>query len=78
MRLCRWGKSGSEKPGMVDSDGRVRDLSKVVAQIGPAELSPRSLKRLAKIKPESAPKKWIFEVSRNDDGFISKITANSR
>ena len=53
MRLCRWGKSGAEKPGIVDSEGRVRDLSKVVAQIGPAELSPRSLRRLGRIKPES-------------------------
>ena len=55
MKLCRWGKSGFEKPGMVDAEGRVRDLSKVVAQIGPAELSPRSLARLTKVKPETLP-----------------------
>ncbi len=55
MKLCRWGKNGFEKPGMVDAEGRVRDLSKVVAQIGAAELSPRSLKRLAKVKPETLP-----------------------
>ena len=55
MKLCRWGKNGYEKPGMVDAEGRVHDLSKVVAQIGAAELSPRSLKRLAKVKPETLP-----------------------
>lgn len=55
MKLCRWGKSGFEKPGMVDAEGRVRDLSKVVAQIGAAELAPRTLKRLAKVKPETLP-----------------------
>ena len=53
MKLCRWGRNGFEKPGMVDAEGRVRDLSKVVAQIGPAELSPRSLARLTKVKPET-------------------------
>ena len=53
MKLCRYGKNGFEKPGMVDSEGRVRDLSKIVENIGPNELSPRGLKMLAKIKPES-------------------------
>jgi 2-keto-4-pentenoate hydratase/2-oxohepta-3-ene-1,7-dioic acid hydratase in catechol pathway len=53
MKLCRYGKNGFEKPGMVDSEGRVRDLSKIVENIGPNELSPRGLERLAKIKPES-------------------------
>ncbi|TAN55166.1 MAG: FAA hydrolase family protein [Betaproteobacteria bacterium] len=55
MKLCRWGKNGFEKPGMVDAEGRVRDLSKVMAQLGAAELAPRSLKRLSKIKPETLP-----------------------
>jgi 2,4-didehydro-3-deoxy-L-rhamnonate hydrolase len=53
MKLCRYGKNGFEKPGMIDSEGRVRDLSKIVENIGPNELSPRGLERLAKIKPES-------------------------
>jgi len=55
MRLCRYGKAGYEKPGMVDQDGRVRDLSKVVDHIGPKEISPRGLKMLSKLKPESLP-----------------------
>jgi 2-keto-4-pentenoate hydratase/2-oxohepta-3-ene-1,7-dioic acid hydratase in catechol pathway len=55
MKLCRYGKAGYEKPGMVDADGRVRDLSKIIDQIGPKELSPRGLKMLSKVKPESLP-----------------------
>ena len=55
MKLCRYGKNGFEKPAMVDGEGRLRDLSKVVANIGPNELSPRGLKMLAKVKPETLP-----------------------
>ncbi len=55
MKLCRYGKSGFEKPGLIDAEGKLRDLSKVVPQIGPDEISPQGLKRLAKIKPESLP-----------------------
>jgi 2-keto-4-pentenoate hydratase/2-oxohepta-3-ene-1,7-dioic acid hydratase in catechol pathway len=53
MKLCRYGKAGYEKPGLVDDDGRVRDLSKMIEQIGPNELSPRGLKMLSKVKPDS-------------------------
>jgi 2-keto-4-pentenoate hydratase/2-oxohepta-3-ene-1,7-dioic acid hydratase in catechol pathway len=55
MRLCRYGRAGYEKPGMVDADGRVRDLSKIVDDIGPNEISARGLKMLTKLKPESLP-----------------------
>ena len=55
MKLCRYGKNGFEKPGIIDSEGRLRDLSKVVENIGPKELSPRGLKMLAKVKPETLP-----------------------
>lgn len=55
MKLCRYGKPGFEKPGMIDADGRLRDLSKVAQNIGPNELSPRGLKMLAKVKPETLP-----------------------
>jgi 2-keto-4-pentenoate hydratase/2-oxohepta-3-ene-1,7-dioic acid hydratase in catechol pathway len=40
---------------MIDGEGRLRDLSKVIAHIGPNELSPRGLKMLTKVKPESLP-----------------------
>ncbi|MDH5219671.1 MAG: fumarylacetoacetate hydrolase family protein [Betaproteobacteria bacterium] len=55
MKLCRYGKDGFEKPGMIDGEGKLRDLSKVVQGIGPNEISPRGLKMLSKVKPESLP-----------------------
>jgi 2,4-diketo-3-deoxy-L-fuconate hydrolase len=55
MKLCRYGKNGYEKPGMIDSEGRLRDLSKVIESIGPNEISPRGLKMLAKVKAETLP-----------------------
>ena len=55
MKLCRYGKDGYEKPGMIDGEGKLRDLSKVVQGIGPNEISPRGLKMLSKVKPESLP-----------------------
>jgi 2,4-diketo-3-deoxy-L-fuconate hydrolase len=55
MKLCRYGKPGYEKPGIIDSEGKLRDLSKVVDNIGPNEISPRGLKMLAKLKPETLP-----------------------
>ncbi|MDH4189337.1 MAG: fumarylacetoacetate hydrolase family protein [Betaproteobacteria bacterium] len=55
MKLVRYGKVGYERPGVIDSEGRLRDLGKIVEQIGPGELSPRGLKTLTKIRPESLP-----------------------
>jgi len=55
MKLCRYGKPGYEKPGVIDSEGKLRDLSKVIDNIGPNEISPRGLKVLAKLKPETLP-----------------------
>lgn len=56
MKLCRYGAQGAEKPAMVDADGRLRDLSGVIGDLGPRELSPESLKRLAAIDPASLPR----------------------
>jgi 2-keto-4-pentenoate hydratase/2-oxohepta-3-ene-1,7-dioic acid hydratase in catechol pathway len=55
MKLCRYGSAGAEKPGLIDADGRIRDLSAHVADIGPDELSPGALARLAGIDPASLP-----------------------
>ena len=55
MKLCRYGKAGHEKPGVIDAQGRLRDLSKVIANIGPNEISPRSLKMLTRQKTDSLP-----------------------
>ena len=55
MKLARYGRAGKEKPALVDGQGKLRDLSDVVADIDADTLSPRALARLAKIKPESLP-----------------------
>ncbi len=53
MKLLRYGPSGREKPGMLDKDGNIRDLSKVITQIDDAMLAPRNLARIARVKPET-------------------------
>jgi len=55
MKLCRYGKEGSEKPGVIDAEGKLRDLSKIVPELTAAQLAPRELERIAKIKPETLP-----------------------
>jgi 2-keto-4-pentenoate hydratase/2-oxohepta-3-ene-1,7-dioic acid hydratase in catechol pathway len=55
MKLVRYGKAGKEKPGLIDSTGQLRDLSKKIRDIGPNELSQSSLAKLKKLKPESLP-----------------------
>ena len=55
MKLCRYGKAGAEKPGVVDGEGRLRDLSKVVADIGPDELSPGKLETLSRLNLATLP-----------------------
>jgi len=45
MKLVRYGRPGNEKPGLVDAEGTLRDLSAIVPDIGPAQLSPASLAR---------------------------------
>ena len=55
MKLLRYGPKGAEKPGLLDANGQVRDLSAHVADIGGAALSPDSLKRLAALDPTTLP-----------------------
>ncbi len=55
MKLVRFGAPGREKPGMLDAQGRVRDLSKVVPDIAGPALSPSGLTKLRKLKPEKLP-----------------------
>lgn len=55
MKLCRYGKNGYEKPGMIDSQGQLRDLSGIIERIDQDTLAPRQLARLARIRPESLP-----------------------
>jgi len=55
MKLLRFGPVGSEKPGLLDASGTIRDLSGHIADIGPDQLSPAALKKLAAIDPSSLP-----------------------
>jgi 2-keto-4-pentenoate hydratase/2-oxohepta-3-ene-1,7-dioic acid hydratase in catechol pathway len=55
MRLVRYGRAGQEKPGLVDADGVLRDLSRVVKDITPAVLTPAGLKRLRAVKTARLP-----------------------
>src|SRR3546814_10468907 len=47
--------AGDEKPGAIDADGRIRDLSGVIADLGPAELAPERLRALAAIDLATLP-----------------------
>lgn len=55
MKLMRYGAKGKEKPGMVDGDGQVRDLSRIVPDITAALLAPVQLARLRQIDVTRLP-----------------------
>ena len=55
MRLLRYGLPGQEKPGLLDADGRIRDLSAHVDDIAGAALLPDGLDRLRAIDPATLP-----------------------
>ena len=55
MKLVRYGQPGKEKPGLIDAAGKLRDLSGVVSDIGPDQLSDKVLAKLAKIKTDKLP-----------------------
>lgn len=56
MKLLRFGAEGREKPGLLDADGNIRDLSGHVADINGAGISPAALGRLAALRIESLPR----------------------
>lgn len=56
MKLLRYGPVGAEKPGLLDRDGAIRDLSGVIADISGAALSDAGLKKLSGIDPNTLPK----------------------
>ncbi|MFI4904883.1 MAG: ureidoglycolate lyase, partial [Burkholderiales bacterium] len=55
MKLVRYGPAGREKPGMIDAEGRLRDLSRKVKDIDGTALAPASLAALAKLDPARLP-----------------------
>jgi 2-keto-4-pentenoate hydratase/2-oxohepta-3-ene-1,7-dioic acid hydratase in catechol pathway len=55
MKLVRYGNPGKEKPGLVDAEGKLRDLSAVVPDIGGAQLSDAALAKIRKANPAKLP-----------------------
>ena len=55
MKLVRYGQPGKEKPGLIDAEGRLRDLSGVIADVTPEHLSDKALAKLAKLKTDKLP-----------------------
>jgi len=55
MKLVRYGNPGKEKPGLIDGQGKLRDLSGVLADIGPDQLSDAALAKIARIKTDKLP-----------------------
>ena len=55
MKLLRYGAPRQERPGLLDSDGKIRDLSQVVPDITGQTIGPESLARLREIDPASLP-----------------------
>lgn len=56
MKLLRYGPRGAEKPGMLDKDGGIRDLSKVVGDIAGDVLTPEGIAKLRALDPAGLPK----------------------
>lgn len=56
MRLVRYGEVGAEKPGILDDQGSIRDLSSIVDDISPATVQAGELERIASIDPSSLPR----------------------
>ena len=55
MKLLRYGNPGQEKPGMLDQNGTIRDLSNIVEDIAGDVLLPESLEKLKNLDPGSLP-----------------------
>jgi 2-keto-4-pentenoate hydratase/2-oxohepta-3-ene-1,7-dioic acid hydratase in catechol pathway len=55
MKLLRYGRAGSEKPGLLDPNGQIRDLSSVLEDLGPEHLSPQRLQGIRALNLDELP-----------------------
>ena len=55
MKLVRYGPAGKEKPGLIDADGKLRDLSRKVKDINGATLAPAEIAKLRKLDTKKLP-----------------------
>ncbi|MER9216288.1 fumarylacetoacetate hydrolase family protein [Mesorhizobium sp. M0663] len=56
MKLLRFGERGAERPGLLDRDGVIRDLSGVVPDIRRSTLSPATMQELRSVPPSTLPR----------------------
>ena len=73
MKLVRFGNPGAEKPGLVDEQGGLRDLSRVVADITPNNLSRSALEKLAPYLSRNSR----GSTARSDWAFPSRASGSS-
>jgi 2-keto-4-pentenoate hydratase/2-oxohepta-3-ene-1,7-dioic acid hydratase in catechol pathway len=55
VRLLRFGKKGEERPGLLDPDGKIRDLGGVIDDLGPGTVDPKTIDFLKALDPGSLP-----------------------
>ncbi len=55
MKLVRYGNPGKEKPGLIDVDGKLRDLSGVIGDINPSQLGDAAIAKLRRLKTANLP-----------------------
>lgn len=55
MKLVRYGNPGQEKPGLIDAEGQLRDLSGVISDIGPGQLGDKALDILRQLSSSRLP-----------------------
>jgi 2,4-diketo-3-deoxy-L-fuconate hydrolase len=55
MKLVRYGNPGKEKPGLIDIDGKLRDISSLVPDLGPTQMGPVTMAKLRKANHAKLP-----------------------
>ena len=77
MKLLRYGPHWQEKPGLMDADGKIRDLSGVVADLDGAALGKE---QLAKICPRMMRivRAWMLRLSRSVITNTHRVLARAR
>ena len=55
MKLLRYGEAGRERPGLIDANGNIRDLSQNIADLSGETLDPAALERLSHVDPSTLP-----------------------
>ena len=73
MKLLRYGPAGQEQPGLLDKDGRVRNLAGIVDDIAGAALSPQSLAKIAALDESTLP---LVDGNPQDDLRLGACVGN--